>query len=324
MNTKYQVFISAGSTDFPFADEVFWWLDHAQIPAYFCVRSIPAEGRSNFVRSIISALEDADHMVVVVSDPANIASPWTQAERELFLCKLLGEGLAGNIVIIRCGEFHPRQLPLELRRCQMVDRSELDSLTAFLGRRETNSSGNIRTANSPNPPGANEAEPDQPANAPEQARAAPEDHSGAQPKSNAFFDEFRRFLVPKANILTSWIQANLARLVNSDADTLPERVSELDPRFVAVQLLLIGFGYLYFSALFNSGSVLGMVIGPIFGIIVGVPVALIAPIVPVFLRVKLIALLHQMSVDRVRLYVLIWAVFTVLWFPFLLLLFMRR
>jgi hypothetical protein len=50
MNGKYQVFISAGSMDFPFAAEVFALLDQAQIPAYFLCAEHSRRGTIQFCR----------------------------------------------------------------------------------------------------------------------------------------------------------------------------------------------------------------------------------------------------------------------------------
>ena len=70
---KYDVFISSKSEDYPIAREIYTFLEGQGYRVFFAEKSIPLGADSVFKKTIDSALDAAQNMIVVGSDAAHLS-----------------------------------------------------------------------------------------------------------------------------------------------------------------------------------------------------------------------------------------------------------
>jgi hypothetical protein len=89
--------------------------------------AVSLEGKADFGQKIESAIEAADHLVVVTSSRKNAEAPWVRREWRIFEELILGgEKQESNIVTVMCSGMDEHQLPLPLRRFQAIAKDGAD------------------------------------------------------------------------------------------------------------------------------------------------------------------------------------------------------
>lgn len=133
MNTV-DVFISANSSDFSFAWIVHDFLTEHGLSVFFCEKSLPLVGESDYRKQIFKAIDKAQHMVVVTSSKSNAESDWVQDEWGTFLNEKRSKRKTGNLVTVVTGELRPENLPIELRQQQVISLNDegLNKLISYV------------------------------------------------------------------------------------------------------------------------------------------------------------------------------------------------
>lgn len=131
---EIDVFISANSSDFHSAGEVFDFLEESDIAVFFSERSLPKLGISDYRKEIDKALELAKHMVVVTSSRDNVESSWVEAEWGIFVNEKRSDRKKGNIITIVTEGCSIEQLPTSLRYYEVMnlDKDGLKKLLSYL------------------------------------------------------------------------------------------------------------------------------------------------------------------------------------------------
>lgn len=118
---KYDVFISSKSEDYPFAREIFSFLEGLGYTVFFAENSIPLGADSIFKKTIDSALDEAQNMIVVCSDPVYLQERWVHYEWNTFAVEILsGRKKNGNILTIVSSSVSINDLPIGLRSSQTL------------------------------------------------------------------------------------------------------------------------------------------------------------------------------------------------------------
>jgi TIR domain len=129
---RFDVFISAAHPDYDLADKIHGYLEGSKITAFFCERSLLQIGNSNFSKVIDTALEQAQHMVVVASSAQHLRRSWVEAEWRFFHDELRAGRKQGNLLIVTNGTILSEELPPSLRGYEMVSGSNgLEPLLAY-------------------------------------------------------------------------------------------------------------------------------------------------------------------------------------------------
>jgi formylglycine-generating enzyme required for sulfatase activity len=118
---KYDVFISSKSEDYPLAREIYAFLKGSGYTVFFAENSIPLGADSIFKKTIDSALDGAQNMIVVCSDPAYLQERWVHYEWNTFAVEILsGRKKNGNILTIVNSSVSINDLPIGLRSAQTL------------------------------------------------------------------------------------------------------------------------------------------------------------------------------------------------------------
>jgi hypothetical protein len=130
------VFISAKSEDFEPANEVYEFLIRQGLTAFFSPRSLPKLGSADYFERIDEAIEAARHLVVVTSSGRNVRSRWVKHEWSTFLNEVRSDRKTGNVVTIVTGGLPLGELPLSLRRNEVLAHGPgcLDRLLGYVSR----------------------------------------------------------------------------------------------------------------------------------------------------------------------------------------------
>ncbi len=127
------VFISSKSEDFGQARKVYDFLTAQGYSCFFSDETLEAMGQTDYKDAIDSALESAQHLVVVTSSREYAESKWVKYEWNTFANELLSGRKNGNLLTVACGGLKPDQLPLALRQRQVLSfENELSRLPRFL------------------------------------------------------------------------------------------------------------------------------------------------------------------------------------------------
>lgn len=119
-NQQWDVFISAKSDDYGYAEQVFRHLSQVNLRPFFSKFSIVEAGDSDYLKIINQALDACSHMVVVASAACNITSPWVENEWSIFLTDILGKRKKGNLLTMLVGDLSVDDLPPSLRNRQVL------------------------------------------------------------------------------------------------------------------------------------------------------------------------------------------------------------
>jgi len=131
---KHDVFISAKSSDYPSARQVFEFLRLQNVRAFLSSESLPLLGNSDYSKVIDTALESARHMIVVTSTKENVESSWVEMEWRFFINEKRSGRKQGNLVTVIAGGLLAEALPPSLRyyECIRLDNAGLQTLLAYV------------------------------------------------------------------------------------------------------------------------------------------------------------------------------------------------
>jgi hypothetical protein len=130
------VFISARSTDYPYAEQVYRLLVSAGVPTFFSQVSLPELGSSDYRKQIDRTLDEAEHMIVITSSVENVLSSWVEAEWGFFVNEKRSARKKGNLVTMVVGGLKPSSLPPSLRYYEVIpyDPEALDKVLRYVKR----------------------------------------------------------------------------------------------------------------------------------------------------------------------------------------------
>lgn len=97
---NYDVFISCKSEDYPFAEEVYNFLNKNYIKTFLASKELRKLGDSAYREAIENALEEAEHIIVLASKPEYIKAKWVKYEWGLFVNAKINGLKKGNILTI--------------------------------------------------------------------------------------------------------------------------------------------------------------------------------------------------------------------------------
>jgi hypothetical protein len=127
-----RVFISARSSDYRAAGQVYRFLTAAGVPAFFSQESLPALGVSDYRKQIDEALDRVEHMVVVASSGENVRASWVEAEWGFFINEKRSGRKTGNLVTVVVGGLAPAALPPSLRQYEVIPIESLQTLLRYV------------------------------------------------------------------------------------------------------------------------------------------------------------------------------------------------
>ena len=138
--TGPRVFISARSTDYGYAEEVYRFLLSAGASPFFSQESLPELGSSDYRHQIDRALEEAEHLIVVTSSADNVRAAWVEAEWGFFINEKRSGRKSGNLITVIVGALKAAELPPSLRYYEVIQFDALDKVLGYVksnaGRRE--------------------------------------------------------------------------------------------------------------------------------------------------------------------------------------------
>ncbi|MEK6287724.1 MAG: TIR domain-containing protein [Acidobacteriota bacterium] len=114
------IFISARSTDYQYAEEIYRFLKSHGLRMFFSQESLPELASSDYRKQIDDALDSAQHMIVVTSSKANVTSSWVEAEWGLFINEKRSGRKVGNLITVVAGGLGPSDLPASLRYYEVI------------------------------------------------------------------------------------------------------------------------------------------------------------------------------------------------------------
>jgi hypothetical protein len=120
LTMKDDVFISARSTDYQYAIQVYQYLTGLGVRTFFSRESLPELGNSDYRKEIDKKLDEVQHLVVVVSSAENAKSPWVEAEWGFFINEKRSGRKMGNLITVTVGSLEPRDLPASLRYHEVI------------------------------------------------------------------------------------------------------------------------------------------------------------------------------------------------------------
>ncbi len=115
-----QVFISAKSEDYRYAEQLYYFLDRNGISIFLSPVSLRQLGEADYRDAIDRALEHAQHLIVVASRPEYVESQWVKAEWGMFANELRSGRKSGNLVTVIVGDLQPADLPITLRNYEVI------------------------------------------------------------------------------------------------------------------------------------------------------------------------------------------------------------
>jgi hypothetical protein len=114
------VFISAKSADYQYANQVYEYLTGLGVRTFFSQESLPELGNSDYRKEIDKKLDEVQHMVVVVSSVEHAKSPWVEAEWGFFINEKRSGRKKGNLITVTVGSLRPGELPASLRYHEVI------------------------------------------------------------------------------------------------------------------------------------------------------------------------------------------------------------
>ena len=117
VTTKYDVFLSSKSEDYPIAEEVYEYLCKNGFTVFAASKELDKRGEAEYAKAIDEALDSAKHMIVIASSIEYIKSKWVHYEWSTFRNDLNSGYREGNLMTIlkRVGL---KNLPAGLRHQQ--------------------------------------------------------------------------------------------------------------------------------------------------------------------------------------------------------------
>ena len=112
---KYNVFISSKSEDYKYAEQVYDFLVEHNLSVFLACRELKRIGEAEYANAIDAALDDTEHMVVMLSSPDYAKSKWVRYEWSTFENDKKSGYRDGNLLVIKLPEVEQKMLPPALR-----------------------------------------------------------------------------------------------------------------------------------------------------------------------------------------------------------------
>jgi hypothetical protein len=119
-NRALDVFISAKSEDFEYAQRIYEFLNENGLSAFLSIKSLPDLGNSDYMIEIDNALDNTKHMIVVTSSKEHVVSSWVAAEWRLFIKEKRSGNKLGNLITLTIGSLRAGDLPASLRYYEVI------------------------------------------------------------------------------------------------------------------------------------------------------------------------------------------------------------
>lgn len=123
----FDVFISHKSEDCSMANDVFSFLRRSGREVFFDRESLSEMGNSEYTDSIMTAIDNSTHFVLVCSNIEYLKSPWVKREYSLFSEEICEGRKSGNIILVLGDKaYHDvilsnkKILPLQLRPFEIM------------------------------------------------------------------------------------------------------------------------------------------------------------------------------------------------------------
>ena len=112
---KYDVFISSKSEDYKYAEQIYDFLVDQGLSVFLACRELKIIGEAKYALAIDEALDEARHMVVMLSSADYAKSKWVQYEWSTFEIDKRSGYREGNLLIVKFPEVEQKKLPPALR-----------------------------------------------------------------------------------------------------------------------------------------------------------------------------------------------------------------
>ncbi len=130
---KYNVFISSKSDDYKYAEEIYDFLVGQGLSVFLACRELKRIGEAEYALSIDAALDNTEHMIVMISSIDHLNSKWVQHEWSTFSNDKKSGYREGNLLVIKFPEVNQNELPSSLRHNEtFLFDSYKDSLLYYL------------------------------------------------------------------------------------------------------------------------------------------------------------------------------------------------
>ncbi|WP_320211753.1 peroxide stress protein YaaA [Methanospirillum purgamenti] len=126
------IFISCKSEDYSHAEKFADFLNSNGKNFFFCERDKQVSEDSDYLSRIDSALESAEHMVVIGTKKEFFGSGWVRHEWTSFLKEKLGGRKKGNILTLIGSDIEISDLPISLRQYEVFNLSHEGFIKALL------------------------------------------------------------------------------------------------------------------------------------------------------------------------------------------------
>lgn len=120
-DTDYQVFLSYKSEDNPYATKLYDYLTSLGEKVFFSGSSLQHLGESDYARAIDKALDKAECMIVVGTDPSYFDSGWVSYEWKSFSNEIRSERKKNGRLFTFTHNIKIKDMPLSLRSAQNVE-----------------------------------------------------------------------------------------------------------------------------------------------------------------------------------------------------------
>lgn len=112
---KYNVFISSKSDDYKYAEDIYDFLVGQGLSVFLACRELKRIGEAEYALSIDEALDNTEHMIVMVSSIDHLHSKWVRYEWSTFSNDKKSGYREGNLLVIKFPEVDQKELPASLR-----------------------------------------------------------------------------------------------------------------------------------------------------------------------------------------------------------------
>ena len=112
---KYKVFISSKSADYEYAEQVYDFLVEHNMSVFLACRELRRIGEAEYALAMDEALDESEHMIVILSSPDHAKSKWVQYEWSTFENDKKSGYRDGNLLVIKFSDVDQKKLPPALR-----------------------------------------------------------------------------------------------------------------------------------------------------------------------------------------------------------------
>lgn len=143
---KYDIFISCKSEDYELARNVYVYLVNHGYSVFLADTELRKCANAEFGKIIDSALDSAEHFILLASRPEYISSTYVESEWRIFIEEKRSGRKSGNIITI-LDEMNISSLPISLRHFQSFSYKDFNRIRDYLPISVINTNNNKLTNN---------------------------------------------------------------------------------------------------------------------------------------------------------------------------------